>query len=131
MHVEPVRSGAQKKEFIYLPRQLYRNSPWVPPLWMEEQNGYGRGKNAVLSDNEYELFIARRAGKAVGRILVYIDRAWNDHFQSSDGLFGALDAEDSEDTFNALIQAARLWLEKRGMNRIVGRFTRWRSSGGF
>lgn len=120
LHVEPVRSGAQRKEFIYLPRKLYRNSPWVPPLWMEERNGYGRRKNAVLADNEYELLIARRSGKAVGRILVYIDSAWNEHFQCRDGLFGALDAEDSADTFSALIQAARLWLEKRGMNRLTG-----------
>ncbi|MDA3940819.1 MAG: GNAT family N-acetyltransferase [Spirochaetia bacterium] len=73
--VAPVRTHKDLKQFIYLPSKIYSGDlVWVPPLWSSEYKEYRDNRNAVLAHSDYQLFLAYRDGRAVGRILVLISR---------------------------------------------------------
>ncbi len=118
--VDPVTSRRDMMDFVYLPRKLYRGTPWVPPIWLDERRGYKKKTNPILANSEFTLLLARRSGRVVGRVLVYLDHSWNEHFDVMDGLFGALDAESDPDVYRALLEEAARWLRARGAERMLG-----------
>ncbi len=130
--IRPVTTRADNRLFVRLPQYLYGDRPeWVPPLWIDERHGYDAASNPVLRNSDYALFLAwttdpralgRRRGNAtaVGRLLVYIDRTWNDYYQSTDGLFGALDAVVDPEVYRALREAGENWLRDHGASCMIG-----------
>jgi hypothetical protein len=75
LRVTPVGSKASIKEFIDLPYRLYANDPnWVPPLRDEVIGLITPGKNPWFEHGEAQLFVARRAGRVVGRISAHTNR---------------------------------------------------------
>jgi len=74
--VSPVDSKADLKAFIALPRRLYAgHKGYVAPLDLERMEAFTPGKNPLFEHVEVRFFLARRAGKVVGRISAQIDRA--------------------------------------------------------
>ena len=121
--IEPVRSKADKKAFIELQYRLNRDDPnWVPPLWDEAQALITPGKNPWFEHAEAELFLARRAGRVVGRISGQVDSLVLEHMGAGTGQWGMFEAED-EATGQALIAAAEDWLRGKGMTRALGPFS--------
>ncbi len=123
--IERVSDRSGFRRFIRFPAKLYRDDPnWVPPLWSDERRGYDGKHNPILADSEFALFLARRdgevAGKAVGRILVYEDNAYNRHFNTRTGLFGAFECRDDPHAARALLDAGARWLSDRGMTVMLG-----------
>ena len=67
--VEREDGTADRAAFIDLPYRLYAGHPvWVPPLRMAERDLMNRAKNPFFAHAEVEHFLARRAGRVVGRI---------------------------------------------------------------
>lgn len=122
--VAAVRGKADLKAFIDLPYQLYSDDPlWVPPLRMDVKEQLNRKKNPWFEHSEAEFFLARRAGRVVGRISAHIDHNLNE-FQGNDwGLFGWFECEDDAEAARALLGTAADWLRKRGRDRAVGPFS--------
>ncbi len=121
VNVEMVKSNKDLKQFIYLPLKIYREDPvWVPPLWLSEYREYRDKKNAVLKHSDYQLFLAFKNGKAVGRVIVYIDHNFNRFYKSRTGFFGAFEAVRDPDVGHALLKKTELWLSDRGMTCIRG-----------
>lgn len=58
----------------------------------------------------------------MGRISAQIDDLHLERYRDATGFFGMLDAEDSQETFGALLETAERWLRKQGMRRIRGPF---------
>ena len=123
--VEPVSGKKGRAEFVDLGRRFsaqVENS--VPQLRSEQLELVDPGKNPFFGHARAQLFIARREGRAVGRISAHIDElALNmppeQGFGPGTGLFGYFDAEDQATT-NALLDTAAEWLRAEGMNRILG-----------
>ena len=93
--VSPVRSRADLREFIELPFRLHSTSPqWVPPLRLERHAFLSRRQNAFFTHGDARLFLARRAGRVVGRISAQVDHAFNAHQDNRWGMFGFLEFED-------------------------------------
>jgi hypothetical protein len=121
--VSPVRSKAEKKEFVDLQYRLNRDDPsWVPPLRDEVNGLLTPGKNPWFEHAEAELFLARRGTRIVGRISAQIDRLVLEHMGAGTGQWGMFEAED-EETARALLQAAESWLKRKGMTRALGPFS--------
>src|SRR5918999_3844189 len=121
VQVTPVRSRRDRKEFIELPFRLHANAePWVPPLRIERRIFLNPRFNAYFKRAEAELFLARRAGRVVGRISAQIDHAFNDYQQNAWGHFGFLELEDDPEVAAALFDTAADWLRQRGRDRMVG-----------
>jgi GNAT superfamily N-acetyltransferase len=118
--VEQVRTRRQLREFVFLPERLYRGSPlWAPPLWSEERETFS-ARNPILAHSDWRLFLARREGRAVGRILAYVDHAFNDYYGSSTGLFGSFECEKDPEAARKLFREAEGWLRGQGMNTVRG-----------
>ncbi|MDX9898528.1 MAG: hypothetical protein RBT62_06390 [Spirochaetia bacterium] len=121
LEIRVVQGKQDLEAFIQLPATLYaRNQAWVPPLWVSENQAYSPGHNAILDRSEHVLLLATRAGKSVGRIVVYIDPQFNAHFGTRTGFFGSFECEDDANTAAALLEAGEAWLAERGMNRVRG-----------
>jgi GNAT superfamily N-acetyltransferase len=121
VEVSPVRSRADLREFIELPFRLHSTSPqWVPPLRIERHAFLSRRQNAFFTHGDARLFLARRAGRVVGRISAQLDHAFNAAHDNAWGMFGFLEFEDDPEVLAALLDAAAAWNTAHGRDRMVG-----------
>ena len=136
VRVVPVGGKAALKDFIDLPYRLYADNPnWIPPLKDEVRGLLTRGKNPWFEHAEAQLFVARRAGKVVGRISAHIDQLAltqpvEQGMGPGTGFWGFYEAE-SADVGNALLEQAEKWLRSKGMTRMLGpvSFAMWDEPG--
>lgn len=119
--VTAVQSAGEKKEFIAIQYDLNQKYPaFVPPLLMERNDFLNPKKNPFFDHGQVELFIARRGGKAVGRIAAIVDTLYNDTHKSKTGWFGMFECVDDAGVAAALFQAAEGWVKARGMTEVLG-----------
>jgi GNAT superfamily N-acetyltransferase len=121
VEVTPVSSRSDLSDFIELPYRLHSNEEtWVPPLRLERRLFLSPRFNAFFRHGEAQLFLARRQGRAVGRVSAQIDTAFNEFHDNAWGMFGFLELEDDAEAMIALLHAAAGWLGERGRDRMVG-----------
>jgi len=121
--VRPVSTRADRTAFVELAYALNEDDPnWVPPLRTEVYGLIDPGENPWFAHAEAQLFIARRSGRAVGRISAQVDRLVLEHMGEGTGQWGLLEAAD-EDAARALIETAEGWLRAKGMSRALGPFS--------
>ena len=118
------------REFALLPWRLYRGDPnWTPPLNADLLGSRVLGMSGILtSAHPYHQhatvthFLARRDGRAVGRISAAINRRFNDYDASYAGIgfFGFFEVEQDYEAAAGLLDAARNWLATRGMRAMRG-----------
>jgi hypothetical protein len=122
--VTPVTNDAERGEFVDVIYRLNARDPnFVPQLRSEELERYTPGKNPYFEHARWQLFLARREGKVVGRIAAHIDelalaQPVEQGMGPGTGNWGALEAED-EGVAHTLIGAAEDWLRKQGMSRTL------------
>jgi hypothetical protein len=74
--VKPVRSRAERKEFLHYPWALYAHDPlWMPPLLMSRAEELNFRRSPFYDDAEVQPFLAQRSGKTVGRIAAIVNHA--------------------------------------------------------
>lgn len=121
--IELVRSGAELRDFIALPRRLYQNMPgYVAPLDMERRELIDPKKSPFFSHGRAAYWIARRSGHAVGRISAQIDDLTGPETPPDLGLFGCLDAIDDREIVAVLLRTAEDWLRAHGRRQVRGPF---------
>lgn len=123
--IEPVTDKRGREAFVDCGRAFSdRLENFVPQLRGEQLELVDPGKNPFFGHARVQLFIARRDGKAVGRIAAHIDELAlampaDQGFGPGTGFFGYFDAED-EAIARALLTAAESWLAGQGMTRVLG-----------
>jgi hypothetical protein len=111
------------KAFVDIAYHLNEGDPnWVPPLKTEVRGLIDARTNPWFQHAEAQLFLAERAGRAVGRISAQIDRLVLEHMGPGTGQWGMFEAED-EECAQALLSAAAGWLRAKGMTRALGPFS--------
>ncbi|MGH2715503.1 MAG: GNAT family N-acetyltransferase [Thermoleophilaceae bacterium] len=121
VEIRPVRSLADRRQFVDLPFRLHATgTPWIPPLKLERHLFLSPRFNAFLGHGEAELFLAFREGRAVGRVSAQIDPNFNAFHDNAWGMFGFLEVEEDLEALAALLDAAAAWLRARGRDRMVG-----------
>jgi GNAT superfamily N-acetyltransferase len=119
--VEAVLSRRQRKAFLQLPWQLYRDEPlWVPPLRHEEVGLVGYGRHPFYENAESETFLAIRDGEVCGRVAAIDNRAHSEYQGEKRGFFGFFECRDDPDAAAALLGAARQWLAERDLHDVRG-----------
>jgi GNAT superfamily N-acetyltransferase len=122
--VTPVAGKRDLGEFVDLAYRLNAADPnWVPNLRSEEIEKFTPGRNPFFAHARRQLFLARRDGRAVGRISAHIDelalaQPASQGMGPGTGNWGAIEAED-EQVAEALIVAAEAWLREQGMTRAL------------
>jgi hypothetical protein len=120
--VRPARSFRDVGSFIDLPFRLHAGTPWVPPLKLERRLFLSRRTRlgTYASRVDFELFLAERDGRVVGRVSAHVDQAYNRHHGELRGWFGFFECEDDAEAAAALVARAEDWLRTRGMTVMSG-----------
>jgi GNAT superfamily N-acetyltransferase len=122
--IESVSSKKQLKEFVKLPYRLYRGDPnWVPQLLMDDYKKLDREKHPFFMHAKAEIFLVRREGKPVGRIVAIDDELWEKCYGEKAAYWGWFESEDDPAIANILFDAAYSWSKQRGCARIIGPMT--------
>ena len=121
IELSEVTSRPERKSFIKFPWQVYSNDPaWVPPLIIERKAFLDRKRHPFYKHGDAALFLARKKGEIVGRIMASDDPNYNSVHQSNVGSFGLFESIDDRDVAAALFEAAASWLRKKGRTEIMG-----------
>lgn len=121
IEITEVKSRSERDVFIRFPWRIYTNDPaWVPPLILERREFLDQEKHPFFEHGAAALFLARRDGEVVGRIMASDDPNYNAEHQSNVGCFGLLESIDDQAVANALFDVAASWLIKRGRDQVMG-----------
>lgn len=121
LRVAPIASKADLGQFIALPNLILGSDPaWVPPLLLERRLHLTPKTNPYFEHARWQGWVAWRGNRPVGRISAQIDSLHLERHGDATGFFGMLDAEDSQETFAALIGTAENWLRGEGIARVRG-----------
>ena len=121
IEINEVASRAERDAFIKFPWRIYRDDPaWVPPLLLERKEFLDRARHPFFEHGDATLFLARRSGEIVGRIMASDDPNYNSLHKSNVGCFGLFECLDDQTVAAALFSAAGNWLRRKGRDEIMG-----------
>jgi GNAT superfamily N-acetyltransferase len=121
IEISQVSSRRDRDAFIKFQWRIYANDPaWVPPLIIERKTFLNRKRHPFYKHGDAALFLARRDGEIVGRIMASDDPNYNALHQSNVGCFGLFECIDDPDAATALFQAAAGWLRKKSRTEMMG-----------
>jgi GNAT superfamily N-acetyltransferase len=110
-----VASPNELAAFVALPYSLHRNDPaFTPPLRRDVRAILDTARNPFFAHATRELYLARAAGRVVGRIAAIRDSAHEAVHQDGAGFFGFFDTTDEPAVARALLDAAAAQLRERG-----------------
>lgn len=120
IHIEEVKTRAQRRAFVQFPLKLYKGNPYfVPPLYMDEMKMFK--KNYSYNDQaEAVYFLAYDEKKVVGRISGILQRVANEKWKQKRVRFTRFDSIDDQEVANALFAAVENWAREKGMEEVVG-----------
>ena len=122
--VVPVKTRVQMRQFLRLPRILYRAMPgFVTPLDLERRGLLHPKAASFFKHGRAQYFLASRGRELVGRISAQVDPVAVEQWGEPVGLFGALDATNDPAVVAALLSAAEAWLRAEGMTAMRGPYT--------
>ncbi len=121
LQIVEVSTKAHMDEFIGLPKKIYAHATlWVPNLEKDERNLLTPSVHPFWQEATGQLFLAYRAGKAVGRIAAFSDDNYNSYANDHCGAWGFFECYDDEAAAHALFDAAAKWHQKQGLKFMRG-----------
>lgn len=120
IEVVEVESKKDLDDFIKFPFTLYSNDPnYVPPLIREMRTTFS-DKNPFFIHATARSFIAKKEGRAAGRIVAIINRRHIECHKEQAGFFGFFESSQNEEVASALLDKAAGSLRKEGMQIMRG-----------
>lgn len=122
MRIEEVDNKKQEKEFLNVPKILYRNDQtWVCPLDREISAIFDPGKNTFYKHGSASRFLLKDSeDNLIGRVAAFIDeKSARTHDQPTGGM-GFFECINDQDAANRLFDTAKEWLIGRGMEAMDG-----------
>jgi len=125
VEIVPVKTEAEKERFVRVPMGIAaqaKDPAWVSPLIMERMEALTPKTNPLFEHMDWQLWIARKDGRDVGRISAQIDHLAPSDPANPSGYFGMIHAEDDAEVFAALFATAEAWLREHGVKQALGPF---------
>ena len=121
VEIREIHSRKEIKRFIEFANELYKDCPYYcPPLFFDEMNCFNPDKNPALEVCDFQLFMAYRDGKPVGRIAGIINWRANEHWHVKKVRFGWFDFIDDMEVSKALLDKVAEWGKQHGMEELNG-----------
>lgn len=122
MQIVEVISKRDKKEFIDLPKRLYKDDPfWVCPLDSNVESVFDPMKNLTFKHGEAIRWILKdNNGESIGRIAAFIDDIRSAANHQPTGGIGFFEVVESKEAADLMFNRAKDWLKSRGMEAIDG-----------
>ena len=119
--VKPARRSSDRQRFLDFPYKHYRGEAhWIAPLRMAQRDILNIKRHPFYKTSDVELFLARRKGRVVGRIMAILNRAHNEFHNERAGFFGFFEVENDRQAAAALLDVARDWVRSRGAEIVRG-----------
>jgi hypothetical protein len=123
LQILEIASKTDLKDFIYLPEKLHKNHlNWVPPIYKDEWDYFNPKKNRGFTYCDTTIILARRDGKAVGRIMGIINHRYNEEKKEKVARFSFFDSIDERAVSDRLLSFIEKWATDKGMTKIIGPF---------
>lgn len=111
----------ERRRFIEFQWEVYKDDPyWVPPLISERTAFYDKSKNPFFEHSDAAMFMALRDGRTVGTIVAIQNNRHNAIHHDRVGFFGGFETINDDAVSAALFDAARAWLQARGLTTLRG-----------
>ena len=121
VEIREIHTKRELKQFIQFANDLYADCPYYcPPLFFDEMNCFTPETNPALEVSEYQLWMAYRDSKPVGRIAGIINRRANETWDYKHVRFGWFDFIDDLEVSKALLDTVAAWGKERGMDALNG-----------
>ncbi|MFO0754311.1 MAG: hypothetical protein U0411_13435 [Thermodesulfovibrionales bacterium] len=120
VEVAEVRTARDLDAFIEVPHSLYSGDPHFCPQLTRDLRTHFSPKNPFFGHAEIKLFLARRGGRAVGRIASIVNRQHLAFHRELAGFFGFFECIDDREAAGALLERACGELKGRGMDIVRG-----------
>ena len=121
VEIREINTRRELKKFIQFANDLYADCPYYcPPLFFDEMNCFNVEKNPALEVCDFQLWMAYRDGKPVGRIAGIINRRANEKWGVKKVRFGWFDFIDDMEVSHALLDTVVAWGKARGMDELNG-----------
>ncbi len=119
--ISRVETKRDWKDFYSLPWKIYEGNPyWTPPLLMQVKEILDEEKYPFWQHARKEVFLARRKGETIGRIIAVVDDNHNKFHEEKMGFFGFFECLDDQEAANALFDEAKNWCSSKGMTCLRG-----------
>lgn len=114
-------SFKQVDTFVRFHYDLYKGHPqWVPPIVGDIKTMLNRKKHPFYEHSDADFFLARRDGKAVGRIALLENKAFNQYHETKKANFYLFDTINDKEVVEALFDTAFAWCKQRGLDTLIG-----------
>ena len=121
IEISEVNSRRERDAFIRFPWKIYANDPaWVPPLIIERKAFLERERHPFYNHGDAALFLARKNGEIVGRVMASDDPNYNALHQTNVGCFGLFECINDREVAAELFERAESWLREKGRTEIMG-----------
>jgi GNAT superfamily N-acetyltransferase len=119
--IHHVKSKGDLKKYVSFPNDLYKSNPfYVPELVIDSVNMLTPSYNPAYEFCEADFFLAYDEDQIVGRIGVIINLKSNEKWGQKYARFTGFDFVDRRDVSFLLMQTARDWARKKGMEVMHG-----------
>ena len=121
IEIAEVNSAKLLSDFLKLPARLFAEDPyWVSPLLSEQKAILDRKRNPFFRHCRYQAWVIYKDQKIQGRVLAYVDDAYNQHSKSQTGFIGFFDCTNNDGLAGSLFAKATHWLREEGMTHVYG-----------
>lgn len=122
MRIVEVKSAKDKKDFLKVPKILYKNDPyWVCPLDGEINGIFNPEQNSFYKHGSTVRWILKDSNnKLIGRIAAFINENKAYSFNQPTGGCGFFECINDKEAAFLLFDTAKSWLEERGMKAMDG-----------
>lgn len=122
MQIIPVKDHKTIREFLKVPRIIYKNDPvWVCPLDIETESIFDPKENSFFTHGEASRWVLKdEEGNLVGRVAAFINKNKAYTYQQPTGGMGFFECIDNLEAAFQLFDTCRDWLTERGMKAMDG-----------
>ena len=120
MEIVQVDSQATHREFLRLPRVIYRDDPnWISHIDQDIEAVFDLRKNRYFRYGDADRWILRdKNGETIGRVAAFINEKQSYAEGQPTGGMGFFDCVEDEKAAFALFDQCRMWLEENIGTRI-------------
>ncbi|MCJ8208897.1 GNAT family N-acetyltransferase [Mucilaginibacter sp. RS28] len=122
MTIKEVKDKQTIKEFLDIPRLIYKDDPnWVCPLDNDIESVFDPKKNSFFQHGQCTRWVLKGdKGELLGRVAAFINEQKAYKYDRPTGGMGFFESVDNQQVADLLFDTAKNWLSERGMKAMDG-----------